>query len=516
MPRYTAVLLASWMLPAVPAFSADSAPPNILLIYSDDQPYKTVGCYPETPRWVRTGHIDRLAAGGIRFHRSYLGPWCMPSRAIMLTGRLSFGIESMRMEGKYPGSTYDPAQCRFWPAEFRRHGYQTAQIGKWHTGTDTGWGRDWDHQIVWNRPKHPENAGSYYADQILTFDGTERRVAGYSTDNYTDWAVDYIRGNHRDPTKPWFLWVCYGAIHGPTTPAPRHVGAYANEETPLPADIFGPRPGKPAYLDVTQAWEPGPDGKSAVKRRPAGKDGKPRGKPSVEYQDWVRQVNECVLAIDEGVGRIMAALEESGQLQNTLVVYTADQGYALGEHGFSHKLAPYDANLASPLIVSQPGTIPAGKVCRHAVSSADLVATFCRIAGVEIPWKLHGRDISPLFRDPETANWKTPMLMTHHGRFYGADTHAIPIDKRLTETGGIPWWVMIRDGRHKYIRTLQAGEPEEIYDLDQDPEELTNLALRPENGMLLESLRAKAIAELRRTDAPFVDALPPTKQTGTP
>jgi arylsulfatase A-like enzyme len=513
MPRTALLRLALCIGPAATALAADAPRPNILLIYTDDQPYKTVGCYPEAPRWVRTPRIDRLAETGIRFHRSYLGPWCMPSRAIMLTGRLSFGIESMRMVGKYPGSDYDPAQCRFWPAIFRQQGYQTAQIGKWHTGTDTGWGRDWDHQIVWNRPAHPENAGAYYGEQILTFDGTERRVAGYSTDNYTDWAVDYIRGDHRDGKKPWFLWVCYGAIHGPTTPAPRHLGAYANEEVALPTDIFGPRPGKPDYLNATQAWEPGPDGKSAVKRRPGG--GK-EGKPPVDYRNWVRQINECVLAIDEGVGRIMAALEESGQLNNTLVVFTADQGFAQGEHGFSHKLAPYDANLASPLIVSQPGTIPRGKVCRHAVSSTDLVATFCRIAGVEIPWKLHGRDITPLFRDPETADWNTPMLMTHHGRRYGSDTRVIPTDKLLTETGGIPWWVMIRDGRHKYIRTLKAGAPEEIYDLDQDPEELTNLALRPENGTMLESLRAKAIAELRRTDAGFVDAMPATRQTAPP
>lgn len=489
----------------------EAARPNILLIYTDDQPYKTVGCYPETPRWVRTPNIDKLAANGIRFDRAYLGPWCMPSRAIMLTGRLSFGIESMRMEGTYPGSAYDSKACPFWPAELRKGGYHTAQIGKWHTGTDTGWGRDWDHQIVWNRPGHPENAGAYYKEQVLAFNGEERRIGGYSTDNYTQWALDYINGNDRDKNKPWFLWLCYGAIHGPTTPAPRHVGAYAGQEAPVPADIFGPRPDKPGYLDVTQAWEPGLNGKSVMKRRPKREGNFDKDEPGLDYQKWVQQVNECALAIDEGVGRVLAALEESGQLKNTLVVFTADQGYALGEHGFSHKLAPYDANLASPLIVSQPGTIPEGKVCHHAVSSADLVATFCKLATIEVPWKLHGRDLKRLFVEPETADWKTPMLMTHHGRYFGSDTREIPADKKLTETNGVPWWVMIRDERYKYIRTLQAGEPEEVYDLDKDPEELHNLAVDPAHRSLLESLRTKAIAELRRTDAPFVDAMPPTR-----
>ena len=255
--RVMVVAVASW-LGALPAMAEQR--PNILLIYTDDQPYKTVGCYPESPEWVQTPHIDRLAAAGIRFQRSYLGSWCMPSRATLLTGRLPHGIQSMRMAGTYPGSTYDPAQTPFWPAVFRQQGYHTAQIGKWHTGTDTGFGRDWDYQIVWNRPAHPENAGQYYRDQILSFNGQERMVSGYSTDNYTKWAVDYIRGEHRDAEKPWYLWLCYGAIHGPTTPAPRHVGSYAAQKAAVPEDIFGPRPGKPAYLEETQAWEPGPGG----------------------------------------------------------------------------------------------------------------------------------------------------------------------------------------------------------------------------------------------------------------
>lgn len=502
--------VAAWALCGT-ALAARPERPNILLIYTDDQPYKTVGCYPEAPDWVKTPHIDALAKRGIRFERAYLGSWCMPSRASMLTGRYAHAVESMRMEGEYPGSAYDPQKCPFWPAVFRKEGYHTAQIGKWHTGVDTGFGRDWDYQIVWNRPAHPENAGAYYKEQILSFNGKERVVEGYSTDNYTNWAVDYIQGEHRDRDKPWYLWLCYGAIHGPTTPAQRHAGAYAGKRASVPADILGPRADKPAYLDATQAWEAGPGGQPAMKKRAPRKGNFDKDEPGLDYHKWVQQVNECALAIDEGVGKVMAALKESGQLENTLVVYTADQGYALGEHGFSQKQAPYDATLASPLIISRPGTLPEGKVCRHPVNSPDLVATFCKVAQVEVPWKLHGRDLTPLLRDPQTTAWNSSMLMTHTGRHYGDDTRVIPTGKELTDPGGVPWWVLLRDGRFKYVRTLVAGEIEELYDLDSDPEELRNLASRAEHGVLLKTLRDKAIAELRRADAPFVDALPATK-----
>ena len=493
------------------ADAAGGKRPNILFLFADDQSYKTLSCYQGGPEGVKTPNIDRLASRGVRFERSYFGAWCMPSRASLLTGRLQHAVMSMTMAGQYPGSSYDPAQTPFVPAQFRKQGYHTAQIGKWHTGTDTGYGRDWDYQIVWNRPGHPENAGNYYTDQILTFNGVDRRVPGYSTDNYTDWAIEYVQGQHRDPNKPWYLWLCYGAIHGPTTPADRHRGKFAGKSAPVPADIVGPWPDKPAYLNNTKAWMLGADGKPAMatKVRKAGNfDSSVAGLP---YDAWIQQVNECMAAVDEGVGRVLAALEASGQLENTLVVYASDQGYGLGEHGFNQKVAPYDATVASPLIISWLGKIPEGKVCRHPVNGPDLVDLFCRTAGVTVPWKTHGRDIRPLLQNPETNTWNSPLLMTHTSRNYGAETDVIPTDESLTSSSGVPWYALLRDGKYKYIRNLVAGETEELYDLVADPEELTNLAVKPEHATRLRELRAKAIAELRRTDATFVDRMPPTR-----
>ncbi len=487
------------------------ARPNILILYGDDQSYKTLSCYPEAPKWVKTPNLEKLAASGIRFERAYLGAWCMPSRASLLTGRFQHAISSMSMEGTYPGSRYDPDRSPFFPKLFRQQGYETAQIGKWHTGTDTGYGRDWDYQAVWNRPANPDNAGNYYYDQKLTINGKDEMVSEYSTDHYTKLATEYIAGKHRSGQKPWMLWVCYGAIHGPTTPAQRHLGSLRGNESSIPTDVLGPWPDKPKYLEKTSAWVKGPDGKPAMRKRKTGEGNFDLNESGKSLDAWVQQLNECNRAIDESVGAILHTLQQTGQLEKTLVIYTADQGYAMGEHGFNQKVAPYDACIASPLIISRPAQIPSNQVCKHPVTAPDLMEFCCHTAGVTIPWKTHGRDIRPLIDNPKAESWTQPLLMTHTARSYGEETVTIPTDDRLTAASNVPWYALLRDGKYKYVRTLVEGETEEVYDLQTDPEELVNLAKKPENRSLLETLRSKAIEQLRRTDAPFVDHLPPTQ-----
>jgi arylsulfatase A-like enzyme len=238
-----------------------------------------------------------------------------------------------------------------------------------------------------------------------------------------------------------------------------------------------------------------------------------------DYQDrdgmtlteGVRQYNQCVLALDEAVGRLLQALRDSGQLENTLIIFTADQGYAWGFHGFRHKLGPYDDTIRSPLIFAMPGTIPAGKTCAVPVSGVDFAPTIFRFCGFkDLPWKMHGRDLTPLLKDPSTK-WTEPMLITHTGRSFGKDT-IDPGKMDLVES--VPWWVATRDGKWKYIRTLVADEIEELYDLLADPDELTNLALRPEHRATLLRMRVLTVAELRRCEAGFVVKMPRVKTPG--
>jgi arylsulfatase A-like enzyme len=492
--------------------------PNILFLYTDDQSYRTVSCYPEAYDWVSTPNIDALAESGIRFHHATIGTWCMPSRATLLTGHHSFGIESMRMEGDYPGSEYDPDQCKFWPAGFRKSGYQTAQIGKWHTGTDTGFGRDWDYQIVWNRPRHQGNSGAYYYDQLIEKNGGGAVMTpGYSTDNYTDWAIDYLRGKEgRAEGKPWYLWLCYGGVHGPFTPADRHLELYPDAAVADPADIYPPRAGKPTYSRLVEQWVKGPAGEPVLAK------GKTKGgiqaNGTKTLTDWVRQVNQAVRSLDEGVGRVVETLKETGQYENTFIVFTSDQGFAWGQHGFQVKLAPYDANIRSPLIVAMPGRFPAGKVCHHPVGGVDLIPTFFSVAGLDLPWKMHGKDLTPLLKNPESREWDKPVLTVHTGDSYGSATHVVPVGddqasrSKLYMRGDVPWWVSLVKGQWKYIRTLVPDEPEELYDLRNDPDELLNLAVDPDHRDRTLAMRAATVEELEKAGAGMVRTLPPVAE----
>jgi len=484
--------------------------PNILFIYTDDHSTRTVSAYPDAYPWARTPNIDALAAEGISFRQVYNGSWCMPSRATMLTGHHQHNVQSMCMEGRYPGSTYDPEQCPFWPSVFRQAGYTTAHIGKWHTGTDTGFGRDWDHQIVWNRPRYPENAAKYYYDQLIETNGGEPELMEeYSTDQYTEWALEFIK-DAANKDKPWYLWLCYGAVHGPFTPADRHMDDYPDVPAPDIKDVYPPRPGKPEYVQAQENWMPGPDGEPVEVDKAFNYQ-----HPGRPLKDWIRQYHQGVLAIDEGVGRILELLEESGQYDNTVIVFTSDQGFAWGQHGFKTKVAPYFANIASPLIFSLPETRDSevrGALVDHPVSGVDLPVTFFSLAGLDLPWRMDGHDLTPLLQNPDD-DWDHPAMMVSTSFIYGSDTDIIPPvgDERLYWGPGVPWYVILAEGRYKYIRNLVEGETDELYDMVDDPDELTNLVGNEEYKDIVDQYREATIQELERTGARFVDNLPALK-----
>lgn len=476
-----------------------SIQPNILFIFTDDQSYRTVSCYEGSHPWVKTPNLDRLAASGVRFKSAYTGSWCMPARATILTGKYPHAIESLRMVGEYPGMEYDPDQVSFWPSEFRKKGYTTAHIGKWHLGPDTGAGRDWDYQASWSRPeKVVGTVDPYYENQLISFDGKPAvEVPGYATDNYTKWAVDFIEEKGGAKEAPWFLWLCYTAPHAPYTPAERHRDDYADARIEVPEDIYSPRPGKPSFMQEINYWVPGKDGSPRY-----------RSENGQRLATGVRAYNQTISAIDESVGKLVETLEATGQLENTLVVFTSDQGIAWGHHGFQSKVAAYDDNIRAPMIISQPGTVLSEHVVADPVSGIDLIPTFFAWANIELPWEVHGHDMTGLLKERKSKR-DYPVMISHTGWTYGEDTVTLAKVGRdgHSDLMGVPWYTMLRQGELKYVFNFENGPNEELYDISKDPKELSNLASNPEYASALEACRKRAKDELERTNAPFLDLI---------
>lgn len=474
--------------------------PNILFIFTDDQSHRTVSCYEDARAWAKTPNIDRLAKEGIRFKHAFAGPWCAPSRAMVLTGRYLHGIEGLDFSD-YPKIRQNQEQFRMWPEVFRNNGYTTAVIGKWHLASDYGHGRVWDHSIIWER-LGGEKSGDYFRNQKLRFDGGDfTPVDGHSTDNYTRYAKEFIE---RDHDKPWMLWLCYDAVHAPFTPADRHKGAYGDAgPIPIPADIYPPRPDKPRYMQNYSMFEPGPDGIPVDERQ------------GLSLPDLVRKYNSGVLSLDEGVRDLVDTLKNSRQLENTLIVFTSDQGIAMGHHGMEIKVAPYDDNIRVPLIVRLPNRTSAGATIDTPVNTIDLIPTFFDYAGIDLPWEMHGSNLRTVFENP-SREWDRGVLQENFSRSFGSQTDVgltiVDPDQGLPNQN-VDWWLFYRYGDYKYITTLVLDEIEELYNIEQDPRELNNLALNPEYYGRLEEMREMMIRELSRTQAGLVENLPEPRRT---
>ena len=476
---------------------AESKKPNVLFILTDDQSHRTVSCYDEAYKWARTPNIDELAKNGVRFTHCYSGSWCQPSRLSSMTGLLQHKHESFKIT-TYPMAQYDPQKLPFWPKNFRQNGYYTACIGKWNFGEDHGFQRDWDECIVWDRSQSQQNARAYYNNQLLSINGGPRQLSEtYSTDNYTQHANDFIKERAAEE-KPWMLWLCYCAAHAPYTPAPRHLDDYKGNKVKIPTDVFGPRPGKPDFLNTYSRWR-------NVNGVPC------KGRKTLH--ECVQEYNETVISVDEAIGRLINTLKQTGQYDNTIIIFNSDQGYAWGEHGYSSKQAPYDANIRAPLIFSCPKLFDSAKVVKTPVNGVDITTAIHRLCGIKEPWKMHGRDITPLLSD-KTNTWQnSPMLMMNSFYEYGNDINKALKNKETAkfEKNGFQAWIMMIKGKYKYIRYLARPTIEEIYDIENDPQELRNLAVSIEHQKLLKELRTLCLREFEKKDADFLELIPAVK-----
>lgn len=458
--------------------------PNIVFIFCDDLTCQSVSAYGESRHLLETPNIDRLAEQGMLFRRCLVtNSICGPSRASILTGKYS------HKNGFYNNSNsrFDSSQQTF-PRMLQAAGYQTAMIGKWHLVTDPV-GFDFWHILP--------GQGVYYNPPMIRM-GERVSMEGYTTDLIGDLSIEWLK--HRDRSRPFLLMSQHKAPHREWSPALRHLGWDNDRIYPEPATLFDdyegrslaisdhdmgiertftdrdaklsqPRNLKPEQLaEWNRYYEP-----RNQKYREAGLQG--RDLVRWRYNRYMHDYLACVKAVDENVGRLMTALEEEGVADNTIVVFTSDQGFFLGEHGWFDKRWIFEESLRSPLMVRWPGTVKAGSECSRIVSLIDFAETFLDVAGLPIPDDMQGRSILPVLRGQTPDDWRTS-LYYHYYEF--------PAPHRVRPHRGV-----ITD-RYKLVHYYKPDVDDwELLDRQADPLEVQNFYNDPTYSAVVRELHAE-------------------------
>ncbi|MEM7306282.1 MAG: sulfatase [Planctomycetota bacterium] len=497
------LLLLTLALAPGPAQEDARAPrrPNVVFIYADDHAERAVGACGSP--LTRTPHIDRLAAEGMRFRESFVGnSICGPARATVLTGLHSHANGKMTNGGGFR------RELPTFAKHLQGAGYQTAMVGKWHlSGNPEGF----DHWAIAN--------GGYYNPAFVTAEGRERRE-GYTTEVIADEALRWI-DEERDAERPFLVWINHAATHRTWRPGPDYLTSYDDRELPEPASLFDDYAGRskaaadaqmriardlfPAYdlklpstgdgildgradqmLDgmtpaQREAWDAayGPKNEAFLAANPEG-DALVRWK----YQRYIRDYLRCVDAVDDSVGRVLAYLEENGLSDDTVVVYSSDQGFFLGEHGWYDKRWMYEPSLRTPLIVRWPGVTEPGSVCDRMVQNIDMAPTLLDVAGADADPAMHGRSLVPLLAGDEPDGWRDAVYYHYHQQDSGRTSHTV----------GRHYGV--RTARYKLLHLYDYGDWE-LYDLQADPDELDNRVDDGELQPVVAELKAK-LRELRK------------------
>jgi arylsulfatase A-like enzyme len=464
--------------------------PNILFIISDDHAYQAVSAYDASRN--RTPNIDRIAAEGMRFDRCYVtNSLCGPSRACILTGKYS------HKNGFYDNrSKFDGSQVTF-PKLLQQAGYQTALVGKWHLVSEPTGFDFW--QIL-------PGQGQYYRPEFITAEG-ERAVPGYVTDLITDSALEWLQ-TKRDSNRPFCLMVQHKAPHRPWQPAAAKLAERADDDFAEPPSLFDDYSNRRlaaynAEMRINQMrpesdvklWDRDSNERRFVFNRMTASDravwekfvdprleefktAKPQGDDRTRwfYQLYLKDYLACIDSIDDSVGRLLKYLDDNGLTNNTIVVYTSDQGFYMGEHGWFDKRFMYEESLQTPLVIRWPGVIEPLSVEQRIVSNLDFAPTFLDASNSDIPDDMQGRSMLPVLRGEQADDWRK----SFYYHFY-EDQDA---DHKVARHEGVT------NGRQKLINFYKLGEWE-LYDLEKDPHELTNVYGLPEYAGVQKELHAE-------------------------
>jgi len=439
---------------------AAAAQPNVVFILVDDLRWDEVDY-----AFVKAPHIMRLAREGVRFSNAFVTtPLCSPSRASFLTGQYAHTHGITDNTDRSPRSH----ELATFPRLLHDAGYETAFVGKWHMGVDDRARPGIDHWVS-------VQGQGRYIDPEFNINGERKQITGYFTEILNGFATDFLK---KPRTKPFLLYVSHKAVHpdltqnadgslsdpsaGKFIPADRHQALYANAAIPHRQNYGRPPKDKPALLRAVANMDP-------------------LGPATVTDDETIRNRLRMLASVDEGVGDILRTLDEQKQLENTLIVFTSDEGYFYGEHGLSvERRLAYEESIRIPLFMRWPEHIKAGSKIEQFALNIDIAPTLLDAAGAAIPTTMQGRSLLPLLRGAAAAvrSWRTSFMIE-----YWSDK----VFPRVVSMG----YQAVRTDRWKWIRYTDLKGMDELYDLDRDPFEMNNLTTAPAAHDLMPKVKAE-------------------------
>lgn len=448
--------------------------PNIVYIMTDDHATQMMSAYDNLR--AATPNLDRIGEEGIRFRNSFCtNSLCAPARATLLTGKYS------HRNGQYGNREIFDGSQRTFPKLLREAGYETAMIGKWHLRSEpTGFD-------YWN--VLPGQGA--YRDPVLIEMGNEKKHQGYVTDIITDLAIDWVK--QRDKTRPFYLSYHHKAPHAQWVPKADYDRLWENEFIPYPENYDDDESGRARPVrdaanqlvpDMIQRWKA--FGAAMNKEDPG--DLRGRALKDWLYQQYVKDYMRVMVSVDENVGRFMDFLKSEGLDENTVVIYTSDNGMFIGDHGRFDKRLMDEESLRIPLVIRYPKLVKPGRVTDLFALNVDYAPTILDLAGVAVPPDMQGRSLRPILAGEEPAGWRTRFYYHYyeHPDFQFQD---------------VPPHYGIRTERYKLIHYYPTEKVTatgwELIDLRADPLELRNVYEQPQYKFIIQDLR-KELARHRQ------------------
>lgn len=443
--------------------------PNILFILTDDQAWNLLNNDSRYP-FLETPNLDKLAHEGVVFENSFVTTsLCSPSRASFLTGCYA------HRHGVYINDLSDPLPESPMVADIlRQSGYTTAFIGKWHMENHANPRPGFDYWLSFK-------GQGKYIDPELNENGIEFKVEGYITDILTDYAINWLR---KDREKPFCLFLWHKAIHGPFTPAPRDSGAFPDARIKEYDNWYDTMEGKPEWL--RRGWYYGVH--NQVWKDSEGKPVPDTVIPRPWDQQNPKRMNylRAMLAIDDSYGRINTELESLGLLDETVIVYSSDNGFFLGSHQRGDKRLMYEESIRIPLIIRYPKIFTPGTSEEGCALNIDIAPTLIDLAGLSVPSEMQGMSLLPLVGDNDTLNWRKSFLYEYFQESYAP---------------GFVTMLGVRNERYKYIHFPDLhNDIDELYDLEKDPGEMHNLILDPDYQEILNRIKTELQDLLKESD----------------